>query len=337
MNLSKEEIELIRITDKSKIEPVTPIITIRGQTVATKGGLFLISGIQKSGKSFVGKMFLSAALGYFQEGMEISVPSAMSSPVVFFNTEMSKSDMKKYHDDILNDLKLSQTPPNLFIIDLLDKTHKERLEFIEAFFDVYPDTFLALIDGAADLVTSANDEKESAANVESLLKLAGRYQTTIGAVVHENRKSGTTRGHYGQIFERKATGVISVKKEGKDHCIECNVLRHSPEFEPVWFKRTNEGVQAIERTKSVTEQKLGNDYEECHSLMSKVMNGQAQKESTLFKKELIAQYTDGATPDAKRKRAERDIAKAEKFGIIDYHDDKGKPSIRIQTKIKNEN
>lgn len=337
MNLSIEEIERIRITDKSEIAPVTPIITIRGQTVATKGGLFLISGIQKSGKSFVGKMFLSAALGHCQEGLEICVPSALGEPVVFFNTEMSKSDMKKYHDDILNDLKLTQTPPNLFIIDLLDKTHKERNEFIEAFFCVYPTTFLALVDGAADLVTSANDERESAFNVESLLKLAGRYGTTIGAVVHENRKSGTTRGHYGQIFERKATGVISVKKEGKDHCIECNVLRHSPEFEPVWFKRTNEGVQAIDRTKTVTEQKLGNDYEECHALMVKVMNGHPHQESTLFKKQLIAQYSEALTQDAKRKRAERDIAKAEKFGIIDYYDVKGKPSIRIQTKVKNEN
>ncbi len=337
MNLTKDEIELIRITDKSKIEPVTPIITIRGQTVATKGGLFLISGIQKSGKSFVGKMFLSAALGHYHEGMEINVTSALGKPVVFFNTEMSKSDMKKYHDDILNDLKLTQTPPNLFIIDLLDKTHKERNDFIEAFLNVYQDTFLALIDGAADLVTSANDEKESASNVEFLLKLAGRYETTIGAVVHENRKSGTTRGHYGQIFERKATGVISVKKDKNEHCIECNVLRHSPDFVPVWFKRSNEGVQAIDRTNSVTEQKLGNDYEECYALMSKVMNGQLQKESTLFKKELIAQYSDGATQDTKRKRAEREIAKAEKFGIVDYYDVKGKPSIRIQTKIKNEN
>jgi AAA domain len=323
-----------RITDESIIAPIETIVAINGSTVAIKGGLFLISGVQKSGKSFVGKVLIIKALGGYSENSKIEVSLANGKRVAFFNTEMSRPDIKKYHDEILTALNLEKTPHNLDIQHIVDMTKQERLKHIETYIETYPDTHLIIIDGAADLVDSTNDEKESATVIETLLRLADRYGICIGGVVHENSKSQTTRGHFGQIFERKSTGAISVKKdkETQEHCVESNVLRHSSDFPPVWFKRTETGIEYLEKDITSKQQKLSGDYTTTHQKIAVAFKGEAAVPKLDLLKRLMANDQTPKTDDAKRSVAKRLMEKAEASGIITYKASNGAQFVVLQTK-----
>ncbi len=331
----KIDFSTTRITDESIIAPIETIVAINGSTVAIKGGLFLISGVQKSGKSFVAKMLLIKALGGYLDNSKIDVTLANGKRVTFFNTEMSKPDIKKYHDEILVSLDTEKTPQNLDIQHVVDMTKQERLKHIETYIQAYSDTHLIIIDGAADLVDSTNDEKESATAIETLLRLADRHGICIGGVVHENSKSQTTRGHFGQIFERKSTGAVSVKKDKdtQEFCIESNVLRHSSDFAPVWFKRTETGVEYLEKDITSKQQKLSGDYTATHKKIEAAFNGEAavQKPELLNRLKANDKEADRSI-DAKRQAANRLIATAEKLGIITYKTSNAKSFVVLQTK-----
>ena len=319
-----------RITDESTIDPIEPIVSINGSTVAIKGGLFLISGVQKSGKSFVGKVIVIKALGGYQENSKIEVALANEKRIGFFNTEMSKPDIKKYHDEILLALNVEKTPHNLDIQHVVDMTKPERLKFIESYIQAYPDTHLIIIDGAADLVDSTNDEKESATAIETLLRLADRHSICIGGVVHENSKSQTTRGHFGQIFERKSTGAISVKKDKQtqEFCIESNVLRHSSDFAPVWFKRTEAGIDYLEKDITSKQQKQSGDYTTTYQKIATAFNGEtAIPKSDLLNRLKTNDKEVDRSNDAKRNAANRLLTASEKLGIITYKLSNGTPFV----------
>lgn len=246
-SFSKEDISKLRITHKSKITPLQPIITIANSLFAIKGGLSMVTGKTGSGKSSVLRVILSLTLmdsdpPKWFDNLGIVATPAKGKPVIYLNTEMPDSSLfKKIHNEVLKDIQATSTPDNFIIIQALGCSPEERKTWISHLLETYPDTHLLIIDGGADTVTSVNDEPKSIEAIEELNQLANEYQTTIVNVVHENKGNGLTRGHYGQQGERKATGIISIKFEKRLFIISCVKSRETAPFEDIRFMFDEKG------------------------------------------------------------------------------------------------
>lgn len=70
---------------------------------------------------------------------------------------------------------------------------------------------LVVIDGIADLVSSANDEVESIRIMDELYRLAGIYRTCIVCVLHYVPNGLKLRGHLGSELQRKAAAILSIE------------------------------------------------------------------------------------------------------------------------------
>ncbi len=256
-----EFIKSLTITDKSDIPPVEPIVSINDSIFAIRGGVSMVTGKRGSGKTTIIKRIITLALMEtvpdWYDPIGIKTARANGKPIFYINTETPSANVKKSHDEILKDLQLSETPPNLHIVNALRLTYQDRNELIKGVFQSYPDTFLMLIDGGADTVDSVNNEIASVEAIESLIKLSDEHQATIINVVHENSGNGQTRGHYGQHCERKATGVMSISfdKKSMAFTMEAMKIRESAPFKSVSFAYNKQNGR-IEQISTTTDPQL---------------------------------------------------------------------------------
>ena len=254
-------IESLRITHKSDIPPLEPIVSINDSIFAIRGGVSMVTGKRGSGKTTILKRIVTLALMEsvpdWYDSIGIKTARANGKPIFYINTETPTANLKKSHDEILKDLQLSETPQNLYILNALRKTYQYRNALIKRIFRKHPDTFLILIDGGADTVDSVNNEIASVEAIESLIKLSDEHQSTIINVVHENSGNGQTRGHYGQHCERKATGVVSVSynKQNAAFTMEAMKIRESAPFKSVSFAYNKQSGN-IEQISTTTDPQL---------------------------------------------------------------------------------
>ena len=100
---------------------------------------------------------------------------------------------------------------------MVAQTRKQRLTTIRDTMDLFHHKHggihLVIIDGAADLVSSANNEAECTALIEELYRLAGMYHTCIVFALHHIPNGLKIRGHIGSETHRKAAGILSVEKD----------------------------------------------------------------------------------------------------------------------------
>ncbi len=233
------DLEKYLITSRTQAEPIEPLINIENTIYATKGGISLLTGVQKSGKTTAIKIMIETAFmqqfydGYDNLGIRSVVKSDKS--VIYINTEMTNSDMVAFRDKICKNLQLTELPENLHLFHFLNLAPKDRVKLIEQVLERSADAHLVFIDGLADLVNSVNDEAECNLIIQTLQNLASTYNVAIIGVIHENRGNKSTRGHLGQQAERKCIASISVSKNKakKFFTITSSLNRHSEDFEDI--------------------------------------------------------------------------------------------------------
>lgn len=252
------------ITSNTKAEPIEPLITIENTIYATKGGISLLTGVQKSGKTTAIKIMIETAFmpqfydGYDNLGIRSVVKSEKS--VIYINTEMTNSDMVGFRDKICKNLQKTTLPENLHLFHFLTVSPKERIRLIEQVLERSTDTHLVFIDGLADLVNSVNDEAECNLVIQLLQNMASNYNVAIIGVIHENRGNKNSRGHLGQQAERKCIASVSVSKNKakKFFTVTSSLNRHSEDFEDINYHYNDLGK--LERIDSTNEKvKLSND------------------------------------------------------------------------------
>ena len=100
---------------------------------------------------------------------------------------------------------------------MLAQSRQQRLKTIRGTMDLFHHKHggihLVVIDGAADLVSSANNEVECTALIEELYRLAGMYHTCIVFALHHVPNGVKIRGHIGSETLRKAAGILSVERD----------------------------------------------------------------------------------------------------------------------------
>jgi hypothetical protein len=261
---SLDEIQNARITHNSCISPKEPTIYVRDSIYAIRGSFSIVSGLPKSGKTTVIRTLFTTALmpdiPETYDSLFIRASYCNDNPIIYFNTEMTDSDTKDFHDKIIKDLKLTQTPENLFVFHLLEYSHTEKMDFIKSVFEQIPNIHLAIIDGGADLVTSVNEERESNEAVNEIVVLAQKYKSTIVTIIHENRGNQKVRGHFGQQAERKCSSSISVAKEADGTFrIDSHICRHSEDFKTIHFSYDKEMRRMVTIDKATGTESKTND------------------------------------------------------------------------------
>lgn len=348
-NALLESIRQTRITEKTHIVPLIPVITISGCTFGRTGDFCIVSGQRKAGKTTILQFMVATAIVAFVTD-ELTRPDTLSivsnfcqgKDVVIVDTEGSSEDTKDFLQGVLRIAGLTSAPPNLHIYNWREYSQKECRANMDVLFEIHPDPHLIIIDGIADLVSKPNDEQESNEAVRWIMRSASKLNTCFVLVIHENPKvngqESKLRGHLGSELERKTSAAITIEKDKSngDHFIRSRFLRKSADFEPITFKWDKELGRPISRIVSPAERELlANGKLLRHRELTALRNRCFYQTDQLSGKELKARLKTyqpaSPTTEAARKAAERNIEYLVKDGLIEVFDIDEKPYYRSVT------
>lgn len=217
------DIENCRIDFNNPPEESMMVISAQGVPLGTYDNIMCVTGSAGTGKSNFVSALIAGALITNPDKHKIDTlgydvaPNIDRKAVVLFDTEQSERQLYKNSIRILERAGIESPPEFFYPLHLTAKTRKDRLDFIKKVFDALhfdnKGIHLVVIDGAADLVKSVNDETECLSLVDDLSKLAADYHTCIMCVVHLVPNGLKLRGHLGSELQRKSAGIITIEKE----------------------------------------------------------------------------------------------------------------------------
>ncbi|RFS16091.1 hypothetical protein [Emticicia sp. C21] len=257
---NKFDAELLKylITAQSEATPIEELITIDESTFAINGGLSLVTGMPKGGKTTALRVMIETAfMEEIKEGYQnIGIRSKFQpdKSLIYINTEMTDADMIKFRNSITRALGREDLPENIYIFHLLTLFPRERVKLIEKIIQQAENASIVLIDGLADLVTSVNEEKDCNEVIQLLQNYAVNYKVGIIGVIHENRGNKQTRGHLGQQAERKCVGAISVAKNREKKIFEltATMTRHTDDFDKIIYRYNEKGrLERLDKTSPI--------------------------------------------------------------------------------------
>lgn len=212
-----EDVEILKNArlDLSKPNPdPTPLITINGLPVCTRGNFSFVIGLPGSRKTFlctgITGCFLSES-GFF--GMENATGTGR---LLWVDTEQANGHVgrigKRLHR-ILN-LETNENYDDIVILMLREYHPKDRRRLFESAINYYKPDFIVL-DGISDLITDPNNPDQSSEVITFLMAITKRMDCHILTVVHANIGSEKARGHLGSEALRKCETAITVLADGE--------------------------------------------------------------------------------------------------------------------------
>lgn len=193
------------------------ILTMKGFPVGVSGDLCCISGTEASGKSNFATALVAGTLCDLDEIITLGVkvrPNTDRKAVLLFDTEQSQYMLYKNLMRCLNRAGEDDFPSYFHALNLRTFPRAGRMKMLEESMDLYyhrhGGIHMVVIDGAADLISSVNNESESVALVESLSCMAAYYNTCIVCVLHHTPGQSKLRGHLGSELQRKSVGIVSL-------------------------------------------------------------------------------------------------------------------------------
>ncbi|MCF0187073.1 MAG: AAA family ATPase, partial [Bacteroidaceae bacterium] len=204
-------------------EPSPVVIMCCGVSVGISDNLMCVTGGEGTGKSNVISTFIAGALLTSDDHEEMDTlgftiaPNSALKAVLHFDTEQSGPHLHKNMETAKRRANLKSFPKFYYAFSMVALTRQQRLQTIRDSMDLYHHRHggihLVVIDGAADLVSSANNEAECISLIEELYRLAGMYHTCIVFALHHIPNGLKIRGHIGSETHRKAAGILSVEKD----------------------------------------------------------------------------------------------------------------------------
>lgn len=222
-----------RITEATEVTTPEPVVTINGETVASRESLVTFSGGSKAGKSALTAWVIALALADdvisdAPEGLRVRPANGKAN--IHIDTEQARHDHQSKLLSIMHRAGHDTCPDNLLSYNLRELAIKDyeaiTTGICEAANDVCGGIHLIVIDGIADYIGNVNDEEQSTAVVRYFLTLATKYGAPVIAIVHTNPGSDKERGHLGSEMQRKSQSVVQVKKEGDVTLIEPKLMRN---------------------------------------------------------------------------------------------------------------
>lgn len=212
---------------KSKMTLNTPsiIVSAYDNPLGVNENLFCIAGEAGTGKSHFISAIIAGAISETPLPMETTLgmtvlPNPAKKAVLHFDTEQSDWQLYKNIEKSLIRAGLPEIPNYYQAYCLTPQSRKDRLELIKASMEMahleHNGIHLIVIDGLADLIFSANDERESISLIEQINTLAGVYNTCIIGVLHYAPSTLKLRGHLGSEVSRKASGILAIEKDSSN-------------------------------------------------------------------------------------------------------------------------
>lgn len=199
------------------------VISAGDVPLGTQGNILCITGGEGTGKSnYVAALIAGSIIKDFRtiDTLGVNVrDNSDGKAVLLYDTEQSEVQLFKNVSNLLKRAKLNEKPEELRAFSLTGMSRKERLQAIVQSMDKYHYEYegirLVVIDGIADLVSSANDEVESIRIMDELYRLAGIYRTCIVCVLHYVPNGLKLRGHLGSELQRKAAAILSIELDSE--------------------------------------------------------------------------------------------------------------------------
>lgn len=171
---------------------------------------------------------------------------------------------------LMSGYKITDNPPNLDFISLIDITRQERYatldNYIRELRKVHHDKHLFIVfDVVTDCVGNFNDVFESMKMVDLLNYTINLSNVTFLCIIHENPSAGSDkgRGHLGTELNNKATQVIQIgfEKDGQGNDTDLVRLkflhsRNTKRLDPIYLVYDDNTKGLILASKEFTDEKL---------------------------------------------------------------------------------
>ena len=248
--LRSERIKPFRVDITKPAPTVSPLLSIDGEPVFTRGNISAIVGESKSKKTFLTTALIASAMAYPCRDSEAfsNVTKDPSLTTLWIDTEQGEMHVRKVIDRINHitaAIRISgdEEDCRLNVFALREQDPRQRRETLrDAIYTYTPD--LVVIDGIADLQYNTNDLEESDGLVGELMALSTRFNCHIANVLHTNPGSDKARGHLGSALQRKCETVIYVHKDGETSIVEPQFCRNAP-FNRFAFTITTTGIPML--------------------------------------------------------------------------------------------
>lgn len=207
--------------------------------VASKGELVIITGTQKTRKTFYVLCQLGAALS----GMKILGSNLILPPtrnVVYIDTEQPMHRFYKVQNRLKRIISMDHFPDNYHAFNLRHLNVGMRCAAIEIILGNIPNIDILVIDGLVDICENFMDPKESQATMSQVLKWSDTTQALTFGILHTTKTGEYVRGHLGTEAQNKADAVIETSKKRDDPYTKVVVRDHRDKGFPTFEFRQNE-------------------------------------------------------------------------------------------------
>lgn len=237
--------------------------------IALPGSLIEVSGQSKTRKSTFLATVAAACLN--QDGAAMNIRSNIKKNVLYFDTEQSEYEFKRFQNMVCRLAGCKTHPPQYFSYPLRKYDESTRLAVIDAFLtQMKPDFLLKIgliiIDGIADLLPSSNDLVESKRLTTRLTYWADKLQVPIFVAIHTNKDGENSTGMLGGFLDKKAsyhvrTEIIGEGK-GAPTRVSCRFSRLGESFAPYMFKHDDDtGLPVMTNLGTISTEFMGADVE----------------------------------------------------------------------------
>lgn len=229
-----------------EVTPRKPLLKIDNRNALPTGNLGgIVAGIGV-GKSHFCEIIASSAI---RPGCEpdsrIEVSLQEHERIAILDTEQPGDDCKEIlyrifrrtgqkPDDLTPDKNEFKRLSVISFIELEPSERREKLEMIIK----RPEYKLIIIDGLLDMGGNPNDPVEAATLILWLHSMAAKHDKGIFCVLHGNRNdpTGKGKGWFGDVFQRKATCFLMVRK----HKIDPTIRVITTDFDNVKFRHADD-------------------------------------------------------------------------------------------------
>lgn len=202
------------------------------------GQLGVITGEEKSGKSFVGSCIGAAALGGASVlDFELDLKGRRA---LWIDTEQSFFFFQKTQHRIHNLAGIHKNTDKYQALYLRRFSIDERVEAIEHLIYTTPDLGFVMVDGIVDLLKDYNSLEESQVLVNRMMRWTDEKNLLLIGVLHVNKGDKKIRGHIGSEIKNKCEFIIHVSKQEDQFMVSNPTCRYKG-FNSYSFTRDQEG------------------------------------------------------------------------------------------------
>ena len=304
---SLKDFDQYRITKEKILPQNEPTITWNDSPIGSPENLLAISAASKAGKTSLLSVIKAGAIsedGNIDGFQPIYVkPNFERKAVLCIDPEQSEDDHQSNVNSVLKRAGIDHTPDYYREYNIRSLPFKQYKFILDNICELSSLKFggihLIVIDGAADFISSVNNEEEAKLIVEYFTHLSIKYHCALILVIHLNPGGDKERGHLGSEIQRKCYGLITITKKDDISTAHPKFLRKAsngdiPLLNFTYSKEKGYHVQidaqdqekisdkkAMTKVKIITSEVFSNIVSYNHTLaVQKIMQHTGKKETT---------------------------------------------------------